>query len=664
MKFKKMFKPATVNTMRVKNRLVMPPITTNYATDTGAVSDQMVAYYVERARGGVGTIIVENAQIDYPIGKNVTLQSRIDDDKYIGGFSELTDAIKVHGTRAILQIQHSGRETTLAITEGNQPVAPSPVPCGFLKVQPRELTIPEIEILIDKFVQAADRAKRAGFDGVEVHGAHGYLIAQFMDAYTNHRQDAFGGTFEKRMKFPLEIVKRIREAVGDDYPIYFRFCADEFAEGARKVEESIRIAQYMEQEAGVDYLDISVGIYESRWAITPPMAFKQGCMYDLAAKIKEAVDIPVQTVGKIRTPEMAERILAQGKADFVAIGRTLIADPYWPRKVQEERTNEIRMCISDLEGCLGHHVFPGLRMRCTVNPDVGRERHFAEIKPCLKCKKVLIAGGGPGGMEAARIAKLRGHDVVIYEKSEELGGLLDVAATPPYKEENLWIKQYYMEQINMLKIPVKFGQEVSVDIIKSLKPDVVVLATGAKWTIPDITGKENNQLATSEQVLLNKVDIPDQVIVVRGASEGCEVAEFLLAMNKNVTIVEKRNELAYDLEAMTRELLVKRIENNMEDWLQPLLKESLDPSRLSVSFALNSVIDSITSDGVVLMNNRMEKSTIKGKLIIFTMVREPDWDLIGEVQGIVSEVFAVGDCVKVGMISDAIYQGSYIARQI
>ncbi len=664
MQFKKMFEPASVNKMTVKNRLVLPPITTNFATENGAVSDQMIAYYAERARGGVGTIIVENAQIDYPVGKNVTLQSRIDDDKFIGGFGELSEAIKVHGTRAILQIQHSGRETTWPITEGNPPVAPSPIPCGFLKVQPRELTIPEIETLIERFANGADRAKRAGFDGVEVHGAHGYLIAQFMDAYTNHRVDEYGGTFEKRMRFPLEIVRRIREKVGEDYPVYFRFCADEFAEGARKIDESIRIAQFMEQEARVDYLDISVGIYESRWAITPPMAFGQGCMHDLAATIKESVKIPVQTVGKIRTPEMVEKILEKGKADFVAIGRTLIADPYWPKKVKEGKVREIRKCVSDLEGCLGHHVFPGLRMRCTVNPDVGRERGFSKIDVARQSKKVMIVGGGPAGMEAARVANLRGHSVILYEKETKLGGLIDVAAAAPYKDENIWIKEYYEEQMRTLNVQTELGKAVTAETIREVKPDVVILANGARWSIPDIPGKENNRTATSQEVLSMKVGIPDEVIVVRGASEGCEVAEFLLEMGKAVTIVEKRDELACDIEAMSRELLIKRIQNKMEDWLKPLLKKPLDPKRPAVRIILNAAIDSITSDGAVVVNNQMEKSHINGKLIVFTMARESNEGLLREAEEIVPEVYAIGDCVKPGTIGDAIYQGSFVAREI
>lgn len=662
--FQKIFEPGLVNKMLVKNRLVLPPITTNFATENGAVSDQMIAYYVERAKGGVGTIIVENAQIDYPVGKNVTLQSRIDDDKFIGGFSDLTDAVKVYGTTIILQIQHSGRETTWAITEGNQPIAPSPIPCGFLKVQPRELTIPEIEELIEKFVEGADRAKRSGFDGVEVHGAHGYLIAQFMDPYTNRRQDEYGGSFEKRMRFPLQIVRRIRDKVGEDYPIYFRFCADEFVEGARKIDESIRIAQFMEQEAGVDYLDISVGIYESRWAITPPMAFSEGCMYELAAQIKEAVDIPVQAVGKIRTPEMAERILQEGKADFVAVGRTLVADPYWPKKAKEGRVDEIRRCLSDLEGCLGHHVFPGLRMRCTVNPDVGREREFAVLQPALKPKKVLIAGGGPGGMEAARILKSRGHDVILYEKKNELGGLIDVMAAAPYKEENIWIKDYYLQQMKLLNVTIKLGEEFTAETVEKDKPDAVIMATGAKWVLPLIPGKEKNRVATSEDVLLKKVPIPNDVIVVRGASEGCEVAEFLLEMGKNVTIIEKRDALAYDLEVMTGELLIKRIRNDIEDWIQPLLRKPLDSKRPAVNVVLNSMVDAITEEGVVVITNKMEKHYLAGKLIVFTMIREPDLSIYNEVEGIVPEVYAIGDCMKPGMVSNAIYQGSHVARLI
>ena len=664
MQFERIFEPGRIKGLETKNRLVMPPITTNFATDYGGVSEQMVAYYAERAKGGVGTIIVENACVDYPAAKNTPLQSRIDGDKFVAGFKELSEAIQIHGARAVLQIQHSGRETTWGITEGNQPVAPSPIPCGFLKVQPRELTIPEIRGIVEMFANAADRAKQAGFDGVEIHGAHGYLIAQFMDQYTNRRVDAYGGTFEKRMRFPLEVAQGVRERVGEEYPILFRYCADEFVDGARKIDESIRIAQFMEQEAGIDVLDISVGTYESRWAITPPMAFAQACMTHLHAAIKQNVRIPVIAVGKIRTPEVAEQVLREGKADFVAIGRTLIADPYWPKKAREGRSAEIRRCISDLEECLGHLVFRGLHMRCTVNPDVGRELSFAKLEPARVAKRVMVVGGGPGGMEAARVATLRGHQVTLYEKQNELGGLLKVAAVPPYKKENLWLRDYLTGQMAALNIPVHLGTEVTADVVKRENPDVVVLATGGRWVLPETPGMDQNGVTDSEQVLLGEVSVPDQVIVVRGASGGCEVAEYLLEMGKEVTIVEKREELGFDLELMTRELLVRRLTGDIPESIEPLFSRPLTPDRAKPTVLLRSVIDSINADGAVVLNSKMEKIQVNGKLIVFTMARQTDGSLLREVQAIVPEVYAVGDCVKAGKFADAMYQGSYVARQI
>lgn len=267
-------------------------------------------------------------------------------------------------------------------------------------------------------------------------------------------------------------------------------------------------------------------------------------------------------------------------------------------------------------------------------------------------------------MEAARVANLRGHSVILYEKETKLGGLIDVAAAAPYKDENIWIKEYYEEQMRTLNVQTELGKAVTAETIREVKPDVVILANGARWSIPDIPGKENNRTATSQEVLSMKVGIPDEVIVVRGASEGCEVAEFLLEMGKAVTIVEKRDELACDIEAMSRELLIKRIQNKMEDWLKPLLKKPLDPKRPAVRIILNAAIDSITSDGAVVVNNQMEKSHINGKLIVFTMARESNEGLLREAEEIVPEVYAIGDCVKPGTIGDAIYQGSFVAREI
>ncbi|MDY6916638.1 MAG: NADH:flavin oxidoreductase [Chloroflexota bacterium] len=396
LKYPRLFEPGTIGRMRVKNRVVFPPCTTNFAGPVGEPTDRLIKYYAERARGGAGLLIIENTQVKYPEGKNVSCQLRLDDDKYIPGYQELAEAIQMHGAKVFQQIHHAGRQPHN--TEGVMPAAPSAIPCGFLQIPVRELTSDEVWDLVERFSETALRVQKSGMDGVEFHGAHGYLIGQFMSPHTNQRMDEWGGTFERRMKFPTEIIKRTRAKVGPNFPLCFRYSAIEFVPGGLTLDDGREIALLVES-LGIDVLHVSCGIYESMPTLLEPMRFEEGWRVYIAEEIKKAVKIPVITVGQIKTPAFAERILEDGKADFVALGRPLIADPQWPTKAREGRDEDIRKCISCNTGCIGGHVFYDLYMRCTVNPVVGREREegWIHLKPAEKKKKVMVIGAGPGG---------------------------------------------------------------------------------------------------------------------------------------------------------------------------------------------------------------------------------------------------------------------------
>ena len=436
-RLEKLFEPIRIGELELKNRIVMAPINSHLGTELGAVGERLIDYYVERAKGGVSLIISDAMCIDWHVGKAGTSPLRIDEWKYVDGLHDLTEAVHHYGTKLAAQIHHAGRQNSVAVcTEGQELVAPSAIPClptgGEM---PRALTIKEIEELVNKFVLAAQRAKAAEFDAVEIHGAHGYLITQFMSPHTNKRTDEYGGDFEGRMKFPLKIVEGIRAALGPDFPILFRMCADEYIEGGLTLEDSKHIAQRLEA-AGVDALDITSGIYESPPAwhawIYPIYDMAPGCRVYLAEAIKKVVDIPVIASGKIGDPALAEEVIKEGKADLVAMGRPLLADPELPNKAAKERLDDIRPCLYCDEGCVGglSHLW---HIGCQVNPALGREREY-RIKSAERVKRVVIVGGGPAGMEAARVAAMRGHDVSLFEKEEQLGGQLIAASAPYFKQ--------------------------------------------------------------------------------------------------------------------------------------------------------------------------------------------------------------------------------------
>lgn len=644
----RLFEEGRVGRMTVKNRIVMPPMATNYAGPSGEPTERLISYYAERAKGGAGLIIVENVQVKYPQGKNVACQLRLDKNKYVPGFQELAEAAHAHQARIFIQIHHAGRQ--YHDIEGEEGVAPSGIPDGFLQQPVRALTPEEIQDLVERFSETALRAKMAGMDGVEFHGAHGYLINEFMSPHTNQRIDEWGGTFERRMRFPLKIIERTREKVGPRFPLSFRFSADEFVPGGITLDDAKEIARYLE-DAGVDVLHVSSGIYESMPRILEPMRFAEGWRSYLAAEIKKAVKIPVITVGQIRSPEVAERILEEGLADFVALGRTLIADPHWPRKVEEGRVPEIRKCISCNIGCIGGHVFNDLYMRCTVNPVTGHERFegWVNLIPAQMKKKVMVVGAGPGGMEAARVAALRGHEVTLYEKSGELGGQVRTAVKGPGKGKLSFIPEYYSHALKTAGVRVRMNTPVDADIIQREKPDVVIFATGAVPIVPDIKGVDNSEVVReSWDVLSGSIQVPGQKVVVAGGGlVGCETALFLAEQGKEVTIVEMMNDLASDMEPITR-----------YDFLTEQMPQA------GIKALLGLVIAEITDQGVVTLDRWGNKSLIEADNVVIALGARPADVMMEAARDCATEAYVIGDCKEPRKIINATFEGASIARMI
>lgn len=628
--FPKLFAPGRIGVLELKNRLIMPPMATNYAFKEGEVTDRQIAYYEERAKGGAGLIIVEFSCVDTPVGKAMVRQIAIDDDKFIPGLSRLAEAIKRHGAGAAIQLHHAGRQTTSRITH-NQPVAPSPVTgSGDL---PRELTLDEISVLIQRFGEAVGRAKRAGFDGVELHGAHGYLISQFLSPLSNQRQDAYGGSLENRARFLLEVIKAARNQGGKDYPLWCRLSAVEIgADGGITVEETQTVARLAE-EAGVDAIHVSA--HQVGPAHLPPMAQPVCYFVPWAQAIKEVVSVPVIAVSRI-PPELAEDVIRDGKADFVSIGRQLLVDPYLPQKAAAGRIEDIRPCLCCMT-CLDSINWSREGVRCVVNPTLGREQESG-IKQAESLKKVVVAGGGPGGMEAARVAALRGHKVVLFDEGEELGGQLILAAKPPFKDTLEPFRQYLIRQLNKAGVELRWRQKFTPSMVGELKPDVVILATGVKPFIPQIPGIESKKVVQASEVLMG-ADTGDRVAVIGGELVGCETALLLIDKGKKVTIMRRGPELATKVHRLIREPMLSRLKYK------------------GVNIFTGVDYQEITDAGVVIKTATGEKKVIGVDTVVLAAGSTPNNDLAVALKGKVDRLISVGDCVEPRSIMEAVEEG-------
>lgn len=654
--------PIRIGKMIVKNRMVMPPMNTNYSSDTGALTPRMEQYYLRRAQGGVGMMVLEAVAVA-PDTRNHGVQPMLYDEKYVPAWSCLIEQLQSYGVKVSIEIAHFGSEATLAPRVSSSDVTRHP------GAEVRALDLDGIRAVQRQFVETVKHAKMAGADAVTLHGAHGYLIAEFLSLIYNHRTDAYGGSLENRARFLTELIADIRAEVGPGFPIIVRYSVDEFAEGGRSLEESVELAGILER-AGVDAIDLSAGIPAAYIFTNPPHSLGHtACMLaPYAEKVKAAVHVPVICANTIRTPDEVEEILASGKADMVALGRTLLADADFPNKALAGRDSEIRRCMS-CQYCF-KTLDSGRALRCAVNAETGRECDLLPLRAAEEKKRVAVIGGGPAGMEAARVAALRGHSVTLYEKDTSLGGSLIAAAIPPHKEPIAELVRWYEEQLRLLGVEIRLGQPCTPKQAADCGAQQIAVATGADY-LRRIPGSDRANVLTAVEALRNPARAAGRIVIIGGGATGAETAEFFAgdgvelrfrkvdgvagklvydrevrpdAPQRDVTLVEMLPAICTDMDEFNRAVMLAVLPEKGVKIRAGLMVREISGQGVTVSPAGGGDEELIPADTVILAGGLMPHPI--------------------DAEGVDIPVIPLGDSVKPGRIADALYSAAAQMRRI
>jgi len=635
-----LFSPFTIKNITLKNRIVMPSVASFLIGADGSISEAAIEHYRRRAAGGPAMVILEACAVS-PEGIVSAHQARIYDDRFIDGLAKIARAIKAEGAIPALQIHHGGRQTSTKVIH-RKPLAPSQLPCPTIRGEVEPLTIDGIQELIKKFGDAARRADLAGYELLEIHGAHGYLINQFLSRFSNIREDEYGGDSAGRTRFAKEIVEEIRKRVGDDFPLSFKISAEEYVDGGLTTKESIEILKIL-VEAGVDAIQVSAGNDVTAEWICQPMFMKKACLADSASQIKAALDVPVMAVGRINDPFIANQIIEQRKADLVCIGRGLLADPEMPQKAQQGRFDEIRTCIA-CNTCM-QSIFKKGRIECLVNPMLGREQEMAFI-PTDHPKKVLVVGGGPGGLNVAWVAAKRGHEVHVYEKRSELGGQLVPGSTPGHKAELRSLIRFQQRQAELFGVKCHLNHEVTDQDIAAFHPDVVILATGSLPVLPQVEGIDKDIVLTYEDVLDGGPLPFKKVVVIGGGPTGLELALHLTEYGCQVTVIEMLPKVGSGMEAMTKKIIINQLKKK------------------NVTVLTDTRLLKIEDDGVVVANKNEDKKFVETEKVVIAIGTRPDTRLYEKIKSLDYEIHQIGDCLEPRSAKDAIYESALLGRRI
>ena len=637
MSYEKLFTPGKIANLELKNRIVMPAMGCSLAEPSGEAGPRMIKYYADRAKGGTGLIITEITRIDDDTGVGTPNQLSVTNTHVVGQLSRLVETVHAYDTKLFVQLHHPGNQTPSRLIGGKQPVSASDVTCKVIGEQPRALTTEEVEGLVKKFVFGAVIAQKAGVDGVEIHGAHGYLVSQFLSPHTNKRTDKYGGSFEGRMRFATEIILGIRAYCGPKFPIGIRINGSDYLDDGITEADAIAQAQYFEK-LGVCYINVSCGTYDSGATIIEPNYFAEGWKKHLAANIRKAVSIPVIAVCNIKHPAAAEQLLEEGFADFVGIARGNLADAEWANKAKKGEDGLIRKCLGCME-CF-RILNDGLPLGCTLNPVLGREFEWGDEKLCRngEGRTAAVVGGGPAGFEAALTLRKRGFRVVLFEAKERIGGTVALAAVPPCKTMLNEFIDTMEAQLRKAGVEIRVNTPATVEAVKALGAEAVFMAAGGKPIVPGIPGIE--RAVTAEDVLAGKAAVRGSVVVIGGGVTGLETAETLAPAHK-VTVVEMLDKVGGNLYPSIVMHLAQEIMKN------------------GGQIAKGKQLTAVTETGVTVKDTKTgEEAELPADTVVLAMgVRSnrPELDAFREAFG--DNLILVGDTARPGQIYDALHSG-------
>jgi 2-enoate reductase len=660
--YSELFKPISIGKVRIKNRIAMAPMgIVGLTLPDGNPGQRAVDYYVERAKGGTGLIITGLFQVRDEIGISDGPKHMINQASTVP-FRELCEGVHALGAKLFVQLTAGFGRVVPRPAVNDQPVSASANPHFYNpEITCRPLETGEVEDIVAAFGKATDYLLEAGVDGFELHAHEGYLFDQFTTAIWNQRTDKYGGDLKERLTFPIEVLNIIKERAGADFPVQYRFgikhyikgfnagalAGEEYKEAGRDIEEGLEMAKLLE-EAGFDSLHVDAGCYDSWYWAHPPGYQEHGCMADMAAMVKKVVDIPVIAVGRLEIPTLAEKVIADGDADMVAIGRGLLADAYWPVKVAEGRIEDIRPCIGCHEGCIWQFM-KGKSLSCAVNPACGMEKEY-RLDKAVAPEKIMVIGGGVAGMEVARVAATRGHNVVIYEKNKSLGGHLNEAMVPDFKSDLGTLLDWYMTQLEKLGVEIKTATEVTPAQVLRENPGVVIVATGSSPVVPDIPGIDSDKVVTNADLLLGKRKAGKEVVVVGGGMVGCETAIWLAEQGKRVTLVEVLNEL---MEGFLTVPLMNRM----------MLTDMLSLYKVNILTGTN--IRCITSDSIIVyVKSEDNEREIKADTVVIATGLKADDGLSRELERNVAKLYTIGDCREPRNIMGAVWDGFEVGRTL
>ncbi|UUV15672.1 FAD-dependent oxidoreductase [Clostridioides difficile] len=646
-KYPNLCKPIKIGNVTFKNRMFSAPMGGTDITADCTIGSKSTAFYELRAKGGAGAVTISECMVHPETDGSHAYHLDLKIVDSLASFTYTADAIRRHGAIPSVELSHSGQYSGTYLVDKDKKrglsqwgVSPSVRPDGL---EIKELTEEIIAEIVESYGNVAALAKRAGFEMIMVHGGHGWLINQFLSPYFNKRNDKYGGSLENRVRFAKEVLDSVRKAVGPGFPIEFRMSGSELFEGGYDLDYGVEIAKLLESR--VDLLHVSAGTYQRGFAVTHPSMFlEHGCNVYLAEEIKKHVNIPVATIGALNDPEMMEEIIASGKADVIYMARALLADHELPRKVMSNQDEKIVKCLRCFT-CMAERATTSTR-RCTVNPLIGRELDGTEVIPVLKPKKVLIAGGGPGGLQTAITAAKRGHKVILCEKTNELGGILKGEQALSFKYEMYELGNTFGKIAKDLGVEVRLNTRVTKEYVENENVDALIIAVGSEPLVPPIEGLDGENVVIVNDYYLEKEKVTDEVVVLGGGLAGCEAAIHLAQEGKTVHLVEMRAELAPDANIRNRPILLQEIE------------------RQGIYVYTEHKGLSVTTEGVVCMNKSGNKINIPGTSVICALGQKPRREVVDILLDCAPYVAQIGDCVRASTITNAVYQGHHAALDI